>query len=149
MSVPPHRILAVTFTTKAAREMKERVNAQIPKSQQTVHIGTLHHVSYDILQRHFSAKRQKRPIICDTLDQRTMIHSIAQSMNVAEHSVDILLASISQLKNSMWKDAATVCLDELCPKDSPQQRSWFTDVVIPVMRECTHVVLKIPINIHT
>ena len=67
----PHEILAVTFTNKAAREMKERVAALIgPGAEGMGWLGTFHAISAKILRRHaelvglkiqFHHSRHRRP----------------------------------------------------------------------------------------
>jgi DNA helicase-2/ATP-dependent DNA helicase PcrA len=53
-AVPPGSILALTFTDKAAEEMKRRVGAALPTLQEEPHIATFHAFCYHLLrQRHF------------------------------------------------------------------------------------------------
>ncbi len=49
--VPAHRILAVTFTNKAAGEMRERVAAQLGRDPAGLWIGTFHSLSARLLRR--------------------------------------------------------------------------------------------------
>src|SRR5687768_16041710 len=48
--VSPHRILAVTFTNKAAREMKERVERMVGPDGKHIWMGTFHSISSRILR---------------------------------------------------------------------------------------------------
>ena len=56
--ISPHEILAVTFTNKAAREMKDRVARQVDAP---VLIGTFHAICLGILRRHAARKEAAAP----------------------------------------------------------------------------------------
>ncbi len=51
--VPPWAILAVTFTNKAAGEMRARLDALIPGSTQGLTVGTFHGIAHRLLRRHW------------------------------------------------------------------------------------------------
>lgn len=75
--VPPHAILLLTFTNKAAREMLERVNHLIPNATEGLWGGTFHSIGNRILRRH------PEPIgyqpgfsIMDREDQEDLIESV-------------------------------------------------------------------------
>lgn len=53
MRVTHHRILVVTFTNKAAREMKERIEGLLSPGSTPLHIGTFHGLSARFLRRHY------------------------------------------------------------------------------------------------
>ena len=55
--VEPGKLLALTFTGKAAREMEQRVQAALPETRESLHISTFHSFCYQILKtRHFDRK---------------------------------------------------------------------------------------------
>lgn len=55
--VEPGKLLALTFTGKAAREMEQRVQAALPEARESLHISTFHSFCYQILKtRHFDRK---------------------------------------------------------------------------------------------
>jgi DNA helicase-2/ATP-dependent DNA helicase PcrA len=60
--VDPSNILAVTFTKKAADEMKERLAALIGDEACRVNMGTFHSVCYSILRREWQKAEQREPI---------------------------------------------------------------------------------------
>ncbi|MEC7750499.1 MAG: ATP-dependent helicase [Myxococcota bacterium] len=55
MGVPPERLLLLTFTNRAAREMLERVEQLVPEDAWRVHGGTFHSVGNRLLRRHAAA----------------------------------------------------------------------------------------------
>ena len=82
----PWEILAVTFTNKAAREMKERVGHIIGEAVEGVPwLGTFHSVSAQILRRHAELVDLKSSFtILDTDDQLRLLKQIIQAENIDE-----------------------------------------------------------------
>jgi DNA helicase II / ATP-dependent DNA helicase PcrA len=82
----PWEILAVTFTNKAAREMKERVGQIIGEAVEGVPwLGTFHSVSAQILRRHAELVDLKSGFtILDTDDQLRLLKQILQAENIDE-----------------------------------------------------------------
>ncbi len=81
-----HEILAVTFTNKAAREMKERVAALAgPVAEGMPWLGTFHAISTKILRRHAELVGLKSNFtILDTDDQIRLLKQIVQAENIDE-----------------------------------------------------------------
>ena len=81
-----HEILAVTFTNKAAREMKERVAALVgPAGEGMPWLGTFHAVGTKILRRHAELVGLKSNFtILDTDDQIRLLKQVIQAANVDE-----------------------------------------------------------------
>ena len=83
--VSAHSILAVTFTNKAAREMRNRIEELLDLSTQTMWIGTFHGLAHRLLRRH--AKQAKLPDsfqVMDSADQLRVIKRLVAGMNLDE-----------------------------------------------------------------
>ena len=73
-NVKPWNILAITFTNKAANEMKERVEKLVGDVARDMWIGTFHAICVRILRRYIDRLGfESSFVIFDTTDQRTMI----------------------------------------------------------------------------
>ncbi|HBL3499040.1 TPA: DNA helicase PcrA [Enterococcus faecium] len=102
--VDPWNILAITFTNKAAKEMKERVNAILASGGEDVWVSTFHSMCVRILRRDVDFIGYNRNFtIIDSSEQLTLMKRILKELNIDPKKYDprSILGTISQAKNSL------------------------------------------------
>jgi DNA helicase-2/ATP-dependent DNA helicase PcrA len=104
LGADPRSILAVTFTNKAAGEMKERLARLAGERAREVTVGTFHAFCARVLREH--AHRlglPRRFAICDASDQLSAVKSVMRELRVHETAMhpSAVLARISLAKNRM------------------------------------------------
>ena len=107
--VEPSNILAVTFTNKAAAEMKERVAALAGAAARELTVGTFHAFCARLLREHADAlSLSRRFTICDASDQLSAVKSVMRELRVHETTMhpSAVLARISLAKNRMETPAS-------------------------------------------
>ncbi|MFJ7754200.1 DNA helicase PcrA [Peribacillus muralis] len=102
--IAPWNILAITFTNKAAREMKERIRAILGGASEDIWISTFHSMCVRILRRDIDRIGFNRNFsILDTTDQQSVIKQIMKERNMDTKKYDYraILGSISSAKNEL------------------------------------------------
>ena len=97
-------ILAITFTNKAAKEMKERIYNLVGDTSKYIWINTFHSMCVRILRQHIDLLGYNKNFkILDTSEQKTIIKNIVKELNLSEDSYqpNNILKIISNSKNSM------------------------------------------------
>ncbi len=108
--VPPYRILAITFTNKAAREMRERVDALIGDAAQDVWLSTFHSFCARFLRMELEhyGRYAKNFVIYDAADSKGLLRECLKELNIDEkHTAPgAVQAHISDAKNRLLDVAA-------------------------------------------
>ncbi len=122
----PNNILAVTFTNKAAKEMKERMAQEIGDQVNNLWVGTFHAIAAKILRRHPEIIGLKSDFtIIDSDDQGRLLKQILGDLNIdaKQFNPKSYLAKISRFKDAM-----------IFPKNVSQEESE----ILPKLQEVYH-----------
>ncbi len=83
--VPPHAIFAVTFTNKAAGEMRHRTDLQLRNGSRGMWIGTFHGLAHRLLRLHWQDARLPEGFqVMDSDDQLRLVKRVVQSLELDE-----------------------------------------------------------------
>src|SRR5699024_575563 len=102
--VSPYNILAITFTNKAAKEMKARVETLVGEQAQVLWMSTFHSMCVRILRR--DADRigiERNFTIIDPTDQKSVIKDVLKNENIDSKKFEprMFIGAISNLKNEL------------------------------------------------
>ncbi|QDW93578.1 DNA helicase PcrA [Staphylococcus caprae] len=102
--VSPYNILAITFTNKAAKEMKQRVEQLVGEEAQVIWMSTFHSMCVRILRR--DADRigiERNFTIIDPTDQKSVIKDVLKNENIDSKRFEprMFIGAISNLKNEL------------------------------------------------
>ncbi|MCB0252781.1 MAG: UvrD-helicase domain-containing protein [Anaerolineae bacterium] len=117
--VPPWRIMAVTFTNKAAREMRSRTEMLLGGELRGLTIGTFHSICARMLRReHEAAGLPGNFVIFDSDDQQRVIKAVIKELN---------------LNDKLYRPAAmhshiSRCKNELITPDAYQSKTYWEEV---------------------
>ena len=107
--IKPWNILAITFTNKAANEMKERVENLVGEAAKDMWIGTFHSICVRILRKYIDRLGFNHSfLIFDTSDQRTLIKECMKTLKIDDKMFTdrSILSEISNGKNEMLEPKA-------------------------------------------
>jgi DNA helicase-2/ATP-dependent DNA helicase PcrA len=100
----PWQILAITFTNKAAGELKERIQNAVPDGGDEIWAATFHSTCARILRRYGDRIGYSSHFtVYDTADQKSLVKKVMKELNIDEkHTpVKVVLAEISKAKDKM------------------------------------------------
>ncbi len=129
--INPHRIMAVTFTNKAAREMAERLETLLGQTAETLTLGTFHAICARILRQEGKIiGLDSRFVIYDEEDQLSLVKQSLQELNIdpKQYAPKAIQSAIKYAKSRL-----------LTPADYAQQaNSYFEGIVQRVYERYQH-----------
>ena len=136
----PQRILALTFTNKAAREMRERIGTLVgERTAARLWMGTFHSIFSRIIRRNAEALGFTRNYtIYDTSDSNSLIKMIIKDMNLDEkiYKVSTVQNTISWAKNQLIGPEAYEADRELAAMDRRSNRPLMGKIYKGYMARC-------------
>ena len=138
--VDAFNILALTFTNKAAREMKERISSMLDDNEsKNLWIGTFHSVFAKILR--IEADKLGYPTnftIYDTQDSQKLVSSIISELNLDKeiYKYKQIYSRISSYKNSLITVKAYNSNNELIESDRQARRPRLIDIYSEYVNRC-------------
>ena len=139
--VRPENILALTFTKKAANEMRERIETMVGSASRRIPMGTFHSIFARILRDNAEAIGFQREFtIYETTDSRNLIKTIIKERNLDEdkYKPNVVHSRISTAKNSLITPGAYAANAALTGDDRSRQMPEFSNIYIEYCRRCKH-----------
>ena len=138
--VDPFNILALTFTNKAAREMKERIGNIVGEAEaKNITMGTFHSVFSRLLR--YNSERIGYPsnfTIYDTQDSKSLIKSIVKEMNLDDkiYKPGPVFGRISAAKNNLISPQAYAANNEIALEDAQSKRPEMARIYKVYVNRC-------------
>src|SRR6266545_3022165 len=135
--VAAQNCLAITFTRRAAAEMKERLACLLPSGSDQVAIHTFHSLGLAILREHPGAAGLQRGFRVASEAERLAI--LAETSSVTEHKAERLLRAISRAKRTQGATSADVAEAMTAYSQALALRNWidFDDLIALPVRALT------------
>ncbi len=107
--ISPYEILAITFTNKAAGEMKERIMSLVGPVAENMWISTFHSSCAKILRREIEALGYKKDFtIYDSYDQKSLMKQVTKELDIDEKDITDkeIIGAVSNAKNLLISPAS-------------------------------------------
>ncbi len=138
--VAPESILALTFTNKAATQMKERLQGMVEAHQaRSIAMGTFHSIFSRIIRENAEALGYPRSYtVYQTSDAKNLIKTIIKEMNLAEdrYKPGSILARISLAKNSLVTPQSYRANTNFIAEDREMRIPLFADIYAAYCARC-------------
>lgn len=142
MGIPPSRILALTFTNKAANEMKERIAGMVsPDLARRLWMGTFHSLFARILRKEAGLLGfPSNFTIYDTIDSRSLVKTIVRELKLDEkiYKPAEVFGRISAAKNNLITPDVYMGSGEFQVRDQVSRRPRLGEVYDRYVKRCKH-----------
>ncbi len=137
--IPPYQILALTFTNKAAKEMKARIEKVAGSNTKNIWAGTFHSIFARILRS--EAEKIGYPsdfTIYDTDDSKSLVTTIIKEMhlNKETYNVNVVRNRISSAKCNLIPPKAYTQNEVLMEEDKTARRPFFHKIYAEYYKRC-------------
>ena len=137
--VPPHAILALTFTNKAAREMRERIEMMVGANSRYICMGTFHSVFSRILRENAEILGYpKEYTIYEPTDSKNLLKTILKDRGLSDdkYKPGFIASRISMAKNNLITPGAYLQNSMLATEDRKLQIPEFGNIYLEYCKRC-------------
>ncbi len=137
--VAPHSIMALTFTNKAANEMRERIEKMVGANSRYICMGTFHSVFSRILRENAEALGYpKEYTIYEPTDSKNLLKTIIKErgLNDDKYKPNVIASRISMAKNNLITPGAYIQNSMLATEDRRAQMPEFGNLYAEYCRRC-------------
>ena len=137
--VSPHSILALTFTNKAAREMRERIENMVGTNSRYICMGTFHSIFSRILRENAEVLGYpKEYTIYEPNDSKNLIKTIVKDMGLSDdkYKPNFITSRISMAKNNLITPGAYIQNSMFATEDRQLQIPEFGNIYIEYCKRC-------------
>ena len=137
--VPPHSILALTFTNKAAREMRERIEKMVGPQSKYICMGTFHSVFSRILRENAEVLGYpKEYTIYEPTDSKNLLKTIIKERGLSDekYKPNSIASRISMAKNNLITPGAYLQNSMFATEDRQMQIPEFGNIYLEYCKRC-------------
>ena len=138
-NIPPHSILALTFTNKAAREMRERIEAMVGGNSRYICMGTFHSVFSRILRENAEVLGYpKEYTIYEPTDTKNLLKTLIKERGLSDdkYKPGVIASRISMAKNNLITPGAYLQNLVFATEDRRAQMPEFGNLYLEYCKRC-------------